>query len=230
MNRNELQGELQDCSKMPESLKPIFHIFQASIDVEADLKNQQLKVLQETIRNLQTQLMDNNAKDKENLMRITELEDELKRANVKELLLKTKIISASRESINHTTLDTNSNDSDKDVVIVYDTNAATDQLPNKAKLDANKNIIDNDFHVVSIDEVRLIGLISSFLIVHPCGAGLDNIIKYVRDVSNGSGVEVIEHILQRHTNIFARVMSCEDSLVCNETKWKWKWKFCGFQR
>lgn len=192
------------------------------------MKNQQIKVLQETIRNLQTQLLDKNAKEKENLMRLTELEDELKRANVKELLLKTKIISASKESIYHSPLDTNSNDSDKDVVIINDTNTAIDQLRNKPKLDSNKNIIDNDFHVVSIDEVRLIGLISSFLIVHPCGASLDNIILYIRDVSNGSGVEVIEHILQRHTNIFARVMNGDDSMTCNETKWKWK--FCGFHR
>lgn len=197
--------------------------------MEADLKNQQLKVLQETIRNLQTQLLDNNAKEKENLVRITELEDELKRANVKELLLKTKIISASKESVSYTVLDTNSNDSDKDVVIINDTNETADQLlNNKAKLDSNKNVIDNDFHVVSIDEVRLIGLISSFLIVHPCGASLDNIILYVRDVSNGSGVEVIEHILQRHTNIFARVMAGDESMASNGAKWKWK--FCGFQR
>lgn len=53
------------------------------------------QVLHETIRNLQTQLLTNKARETEVNNKISELEAKLKEANVKELLLKTKIASAS---------------------------------------------------------------------------------------------------------------------------------------
>ena len=58
---------------------------------DTDVREKQFKVLQETIRNLQTQLLENKAKEKEFNMKISDLEVKLKQANVKELLLKTKI-------------------------------------------------------------------------------------------------------------------------------------------
>lgn len=54
-----------------------------------------MQVLHETIRNLQTQLLTNKARETEVNTKISELEAKLKEANVKELLLKTKIASAS---------------------------------------------------------------------------------------------------------------------------------------
>lgn len=190
------------------------------MDVEADLKHQQLKVLQETIRNLQTQLLDNKAKEKENLMRINHLEDQVKRANVKELLLKTKILGASKESLGS---DDESNDSDKDVVFVNDSQSAA-QFTKAVKLDSNKNIVDTDFQVVSVDEVRLIGLLSSYLNVHPFGVSLEHIRQYIQQACSESDAGTdIESILQRHTNIFTRTSRDKPDAPHDA-----KWTFCGF--
>lgn len=57
-----------------------------------------MHVLQETIRNLQTQLLANRVKEQEDTRKIVTLEERLKKANVKELLMKTKIAEASRVS------------------------------------------------------------------------------------------------------------------------------------
>lgn len=55
-------------------------------------------MLQETIRNLQTQLLANKAKEQNDTKKIKTLEERLKKANVKELLMKTKIAEASKLS------------------------------------------------------------------------------------------------------------------------------------
>lgn len=177
-----------------------------------------MKVLQETIRNLQTQLLENKAKENENLMKIDDLEDKLKRSNVKELLLNSKTIGASEESI---ASDNESSDSDKDVVLIET------PIQSKTKLDSNRNIVDQDFQVVGIDEVRLAALISSYLMVYPYGASLENITQYVDEASTGSDIDDIRHILQRHSNIFTQI-SCDDTATANDITRKWK--FCGFHR
>lgn len=180
------------------------------------MKTQQLKVLQETIRNLQTQLLENKAKEKDNLMKIDDLEGKLKRANVKELLLKAKITGTSKESI---ASDNESNDSDKDVVLIEN------PIQTKSKLDLNKNIIEQDFQVVGIDEVRLVALISSYLMIYPYGASLENIMQYVQEASAGSAIDDIANILQRHSNIFTQASGDNTATANDVTR---KWKFCGF--
>lgn len=153
-------------------------------------------------------------------MRINGLEDQLKRANVKELLLKTKNLGTSKESI---ASDDESSDSDKDVVFVNDTQPSK-QHTRGSKLDSNKNIVDTDYQVLSVDEIRLISLMSSYLIVHPFGACLDHIKHYVQEACNesGSGAE-IDNILRRHSNIFTRAN-------LDSSQEEAKWKFCGFLR
>lgn len=211
-----------------------------TLDLSANVKDQQLKVLHETIRNLQTQLLENKTKEKENLMRIDELESKLKQANVKELLLKTRIVDASKSSITsfheHAT---DSNDSDKDVVYVDD--GESDQIAketpksNESKeatvsfeSDKSESVSNRNRRTIDVDEARLIGLISSFLVVHPFGASLDNISTYVQQVSMHIRVKDVEDILRRHTSIFSAIeipaTGCESSITAEH-----KWKFCGFK-
>lgn len=66
---------------------------------DADLKNKQLKVLQETIRNLHKKLFELNAREKETDAKVATLEQQLKEANVKELLLKTKLATGLRATV-----------------------------------------------------------------------------------------------------------------------------------
>ena len=60
------------------------------------MKEKQIKVLQETIRNLQRKLLEINTKEKQNESKIAELEESIRDSNIKELLLRTKIANAAR--------------------------------------------------------------------------------------------------------------------------------------
>ncbi|XP_031621671.1 ecto-NOX disulfide-thiol exchanger 2 [Contarinia nasturtii] len=207
-----------------------------------DVREQQLKVLHETIRNLQTQLLENKTKEKENLTKISELEDKLKQANVKELLLKTRIVEASKGPVTSISTDhaSKSSVSDKDVVYVDDGDCDVPEKPSKlidskytigvkpSESVENENINDDDNHqMIDVDAARLIGLISSFLVVHPFGASLENIITYVQQVSMPIHDKDVENILRRYKSVFIEMDSqpnADEPPIAVERKWK----FCGF--
>lgn len=209
------------------------------LDVSASMKEQQLKVLHETIRNLQTQLLENKTKEKENLTKINDLEDKLKQANVKELLLKTRIVEASKGSVTSISdHSSDSNDSDKEVVCLDD--GDQDQITKESSKDIGAKVVKTSFEfdksaivndsssqMIDVDEARLIGLISSFLVVHPFGASLDNILTYVQQVSRHLRDKDVENILCRHKSIFTKIdiqPNGTEPLINAERKWK----FCGF--
>lgn len=213
------------------------------VDLCTNVKEQQLKVLNETIRNLQTQLLENKTKEKKSLTRINELEDKLKQANVKELLLKTRIVDASKGSITSISEHTcDSNDSDKEVVCLDDRDqdalvneshtlkeplmAATSSELDKSESESG---IDMNHHMIDAHEARLIGLISSFLVVHPFGASLDHILAYVQQVLAQLRAKDVQIILRRHKTIFT-----ESNIQPNVAETSWigdrKWKFCGFDQ
>lgn len=205
-------------------------------DISANVKDQQLKVLQETIRNLQTQLLDNKTKEKDNLIRINALENKLKQANVKELLLKSRIVDASKGVItSNSEHASESNDSDKDVVCVDDVESdknidetqkcvnSKDSFDNKGNADASNH------HVINDNEACLIGLISSFLVIHPFGASLENIFTYVQRIVTNVRIQHVEKVLRRYRSIFHEIdvqsSDTEISLSTQNT-----WTFCGFDQ
>jgi hypothetical protein len=67
--------------------------------LDSELKNKQIKVLQETIRNLQRKLIETSTKEKQNEAKISVLEESIRESNVKELLLRTKIANARTTSV-----------------------------------------------------------------------------------------------------------------------------------
>lgn len=203
-----------------------------------DVKEQQLKVLQETIRNLQTQLLDNKAKERDNLTKISDLEKKLKQANVKELLLKTKIVEVSKQSsVKLSDID----DNDDDIVCLEDdddddhrnknNDKDTDDTSTERKnlstvITSSKPVCGSkasQYKGIDIDEARLIGLVSTFLIVHPFGASLDYIYSYVQRVAAYLRPKELEEILCRYTNIF------REEVTGVGAKIERKWKFFGFE-
>lgn len=72
------------------------NLVKSDIKSDSAVREKQIKVLQETIRNLQTQLIENKSKEKDFNQKITSLEEELKQEKVKQLLLKTKIVEVSQ--------------------------------------------------------------------------------------------------------------------------------------
>lgn len=191
------------------------------LELDSDVREKQIKVLQETIRNLQTQLLDNKAKEKDNLCRITELESKLKQANIKELLLKTKIVEAGKLATSvSATVSSKSSETDGD-----------NGCPEVIDLEEDKPIEPSapppappppPVKPICLDEAKIIGLVSTFLVVHPFGASLDYIFSYVQRVAPQLRPKELEEILSRYETTFS------EEVTGIGAKIERKWKFCGF--
>lgn len=213
------------------------------------MKEQQLKVLNETIRNLQTQLLENKTKEKENLAKISALEQKLKQANVKELLLKTRIVAVRKGSCTSVSEHNSQSDaSDKDVVCVDDDDDDNDGsavVDQEIDTEIRKSIETTSQNVVNqpeihADDARLIALISSFLVIHPFGASVENILLYVNQVTTQFHAKDIENVLHRYKCIFSEISpqsngaSSADNAGDNgatsaiDKQQQHKWKFNGF--
>lgn len=190
--------------------------------MKTDTKDQQMKVLQETIRNLQTQLLDNKTRERENLMKIHNLELKLKRANAKELMQKPKTTDDSVTSLSDQGSD--SSDSDKDVVCVDDVKSKPDKL-HELDLTEVENGNENITQDIDANEAHLIGLMSAFLVVYPFGANLEIISNYIQQAAIRLSDDAIETILRKHKNIFREIVTDKSS---NLTNVEYKWKFTGF--
>jgi len=227
-------------------------------------------MFQETIRSLQTQLLDNKAKEKDNTNRINELENKLKAANVKELLLKTKILnvvklkggniigcaSNTNNNCNINSLNTSSSNSNNsnsnnnntefdddtneiidinDEKLIFDTKtstlipapsavvAAATAAATAAAATASSTtqlLLKNE--MIDIDEARIIGLVSTFLVVHPFGASTDYIWSYVHRIAPQLRPKGLEEILSRYNTIFV------EEITGIGAKIERKWKFSGF--
>ncbi|XP_055529865.1 ecto-NOX disulfide-thiol exchanger 2 [Wyeomyia smithii] len=194
-----------------------------SIRSDLEMKTMQIQVLQETIRNLQTQLLDYNYKEMERNNKIQELEDKLKHANVKQLLLKTKIATTQSKLSSCTTNASSSSkaESEVDENDVSEAEAKTSivapiliveptpEAPPPATIDPN--------------EARVITLVSTFLVVHPHGASIDYIWSYVNRYVPELKVKLLEELLQRYTNLFREEVSGIGAKI------ERNWKFVGYE-
>lgn len=216
------------------------------LDFNSDVKDQQLKVLQETIRNLQTQLLDNKMKETENQQKVADLEMRLKQANVKELLLKTKIVDATKNTTISSAIsvvgsETDECDNDDIVCLDDDENEVpaevTAEVPLSLEADATstashtKNIDDTEQQIPSrqlnTDEAHIICLAATFLVVHPLGAALDDIHSYIQcTMGNRSPLQPkeLEDILRQHAAVFRE--KTKNATATSECQWK----FCGFEQ
>lgn len=192
------------------------------LELDSDVREKQIKVLQETIRNLQTQLLENKTKEKDSLSRITELESKLKQANIKELLLKTKIVEAGKLATSvSATVSSKSSETDGD-----------NGCPEIIDLEEDKPIEPSapppapppppPVKPICLDEAKIIGLVSTFLVVHPFGASLDYIFSYVQRVAPQLRPKELEEILSRYETTFSEEVSGIGAKI------ERKWKFCGF--
>lgn len=195
----------------------------APSDTNSDIKDQKMKMLQETIRNLHTQLFDNKTKEKENLNKIHHLQLQLKRANAKELMQIPKSTEDSVTSLSDPTSD--SSDSDKDVVCVDD-----EIKTNALHVNASKEIENDSVHTLpemNGNEARLIGLMSVFLVVYPFGASLNDISTYLQQVTVDLCNNDIETILRKYKHIFREIVGSSSDAATPPSENKWK--FFGFE-
>lgn len=203
------------------------------LELDTDVREKQIKVLQETIRNLQTQLLENKTKEKENLNKIVELEGKLKQANIKELLLKTKIVEASKlaTSVSASTMASKSSETDSDncnpeipIIDLEEEKPLEVALPlptQPQSFPPPPSLVVAAKHI-TIDEAKIIGLVSTFLVIHPFGASLDYIYSYVQRVAPQLRPKELEEIISRYETTF------KEEVTGIGAKIERKWKFCGF--
>lgn len=209
-----------------------------STESEADFRSQQLKVLHEAIRNLQTQLLQNKANEKENLAKISALEKQLKQANVKELLLKTRIVDVTKQQnvslkAEQSDIEISENESDKGSDVIDCTQQLTPTQTASTTASSTSSLSEGisiqctsstgaTAPAINADEARLIGLVSTFLVVHPFGASLDYVYSYVQRMSPRLRPKELEEILGRYATIFSEEVTGVGAQI------ERKWKFCGF--
>ncbi|XP_058838626.1 ecto-NOX disulfide-thiol exchanger 2 [Topomyia yanbarensis] len=206
-----------------------------SIRSDLEVKTMQIQVLQETIRNLQTQLLDNKYKEMARHTKITELEEKLKEANVKQLLLKTKI-AANQSKLSLCTTNTSSTKGDSEVdepdVLEVDVKPVLSAIATTAATVASDvatpvvtltPIETTTTPMIDPNEARVITLVSTFLVVHPHGASIDYIWSYVNRYVPELKVKLLEEILQRYLNLFREEVSGIGAKI------ERNWKFVGYE-
>lgn len=214
MENDNLKSELASYRSDADMVKSM-------LEFDTDIKEKQLKVLQETIRNLQAQLIENKTREKENINRVTDLEARLKQANVKELLLKTKIVDASKLTSSASTSAKVSESDDgseaKNAISEISPIVSVPSPPPIVVVQPQKS------EPLEADDARIVGLVSTFLVVHPFGASLDYVFSYVQRSSPQLRPKQLEEILSRYKSIFSEAVTGVGAKI------ERKWKFCGFE-
>lgn len=139
-----------------------------------ELKEKQIKVFQETIRNLQRKLLEITTKEKQHETKINELEDAIRESNVKELLLRTKIAAKRSNSIT----------------------AGADDMASET----SSVITSPSFE--STNEPAIISLTTAFLVIHPKGATFESIYSYVQQYLQTITENDLFEVLSKHEKLF----------------------------
>ncbi|XP_067127789.1 ecto-NOX disulfide-thiol exchanger 2 isoform X2 [Centruroides vittatus] len=91
----------------------------------------------------------------------------------------------------------------------------------------NTNVSSSDCSICKVQitekEAQLIGLISTFLHVHPHGAGVDYIWSYLHQIDNTLNPRDVEGLMLRFPTVFKQELSGVGALL------ERKWTFCGFK-
>uniref|UniRef100_A0A182PL62 RRM domain-containing protein n=1 Tax=Anopheles epiroticus TaxID=199890 RepID=A0A182PL62_9DIPT len=184
---------------------------QATHDSELKMKILHIEVLQETIRNLQTQLLENKAKETERQNRICELEDELKEANVKQLLLKTKIATTKAAASGAGSISSSSGrggDSESEECSPAAGASGDGPLPVEMVSKATATTDTGSAETVTVApnerEAKILAFASTFLMINPHGVPFDQVWAYVGRYVSEMKPKELEDVFARNRQLFER--------------------------
>uniref|UniRef100_A0A182SA48 Uncharacterized protein n=1 Tax=Anopheles maculatus TaxID=74869 RepID=A0A182SA48_9DIPT len=179
-----------------------------------------IEVLQETIRNLQTQLLENKAKEMERQARIGELEDELKDANVKQLLLKTKIATTKAAAAScAASIASSGKGGDSESEECATINPATDSGPSggnapghppemvcKATTTTTGTGGEPESRTIGPNEreAKILAFASTFLMINPLGVPFEQVWAYVGRYVHEMKPKELEEVFARYQQLFER--------------------------
>ncbi|XP_050079737.1 ecto-NOX disulfide-thiol exchanger 2 [Anopheles maculipalpis] len=180
-------------------------------DSELKLKILHIEVLQETIRNLQTQLLENKAKETERQARICELEDELKEANVKQLLLKTKIATTKAAASCAASVASSGKGGDSESEECATVTVAPDAGPGgppemvcKATATTGTGCEGVAGELPNEREAKILAFASTFLMINPLGVPFEQVWAYVGRYVNEMKPKELEEVFARYQQLFER--------------------------
>lgn len=166
---------------------------------EIDEKEKQFKMLQQTLQGMQQQLIEAKKKQTEEENKVKDLQCKL----VKEI----KKPHTDKEVVN---LD--DNESDKAESISSISESLSDNIPHQQQPVLNER------------DAKLIGIISTFLNVHPFGAGLDYIWSYVSKLESNLRPSDIELLMSKFPTVF------KQELVGIGANIERRWQFTAFKQ
>ncbi|OXU25436.1 hypothetical protein TSAR_015699 [Trichomalopsis sarcophagae] len=196
---NEDSEKLQSLKEENDSLRCQLEAYKNEVDllksetkVEMDAKEKQMKMLQQTLKGMQEQLMQSRKQQAQDDQKIKDLTVKLN-ATKKEEPTEDEIITL---------------DKDDDV--------NDDQPPVKPIVTSSGTV------QITQKDAKLIGLIATFLHIHPFGASLDYVYYYLQKMEPGLRLNEVETLMQRFPQVFKQELS---GIGANMER---RWQFSGF--
>ncbi|XP_022904307.2 ecto-NOX disulfide-thiol exchanger 2 isoform X1 [Onthophagus taurus] len=189
-----LREENNNLRMQVEAYKNEVEVVKMDLKKDIDEKDKQFKMLQQTLQGMQQQLIEAKRK---------QIEEETK---VKELQL--KISKEKKSQIDNNIVNLEDNESDKA----------------ESVCSINESLETISTQPLSEKEAKLIGIISTFLNVHPFGAGLDYIWSYVSKLETNLRPADIELLMSKFPAVF------KQELVGIGANIERRWQFYAYKQ
>lgn len=200
MQVGNLKEENDQLRCQVDAYKNEVDVLKAEHKESVDYRDNQIKALQQTLEAMQKQIVDNQQKMKQDGETIEKLK-----------LESSRVVSPSA------TKQTNTESS----------GVAMENLPRTRDSGAfatqEVSSASSGIERLSDKEARLVGLIATFLHVHPFGAGTDYIWSYLQRLLPGIRTQEIEELLQRLPGVFRQTLSGVGASL------ERRWNFTGFE-
>ncbi|KDR14923.1 ecto-NOX disulfide-thiol exchanger 2-like [Zootermopsis nevadensis] len=190
-----------------EAYKNEVDLVRSDLKTELEQKEKQLKMLQQTLQGMQQQLMESKRRQSEDEIKVRELQARLKSAGEMQARLQLAKAEQSGDLIGD-----NSQPSTDTVGDAEDEGKAdTTETPSSS---ASR---------LSDREAKLIGLLATFLHVHPFGAGVDYVWSYLQKMEPTLRPGEVESLMSRFPTVFRQELS---GIGANMER---RWQFAGFK-
>ncbi|PBC26220.1 Ecto-NOX disulfide-thiol exchanger [Apis cerana cerana] len=190
---------LQTLKEENDSLRCQLEAYKNEVDLlksetksEIDAKDKQMKMLQQTLKGMQEQLMQSRKQQAQDDEKIKDLTVKLN-ATKKEEPRESEIITL---------------DKDDDV--------------NEEPRTPKQLVLTSSFVQISQKDAKLIGLIATFLHIHPFGASVDYLWSYLQKMEPGIKPNEVEALMQRFPQVF------KQDLFGIGANMERRWQFSGF--
>lgn len=190
---------LQTLKEENDSLRCQLEAYKNEVDLlksetksDIDAKDKQMKMLQQTLKGMQEQLMQSRKQQAQDDQKIKDLTVKLN-ATKKEEPRESEIITL---------------DKDDDI--------------NEEPRTPKQLVLSSSFVQISQKDAKLIGLIATFLHIHPFGASVDYLWSYLQKMEPGIKPNEVEALMQRFPQVF------KQDLFGIGANMERRWQFSGF--